>query len=120
MDSRPSNQGVEASSPDQAKSPTAKGKQSGKGKASAASTRSPAIKVIKKNRSESLSPEVLEREIAVTEKRLTEISEEMSQPDVARDATKLVKLDGEYKETEARLAVLYDQWEQTATQGQQR
>jgi ATP-binding cassette subfamily F protein 3 len=120
QDSRPSNQTVTASSPDNAKSPQAKGKQSGKGKASAAPSRSPAIKVIKKNRSESLSPEVLEREIAATEKRLTEISEEMSQPDVARDATKLVKLDGDYKETEARLAVLYDQWEQTAAQGQQR
>ena len=62
---------------------------------------------------------ILEREIAAAEKRLTEISEQMSQPDVARDATKLVKLDGDYKETEAKLTVLYDQWEQIAAQGQQ-
>lgn len=118
-DSRPSNQAVEASSPDKEKSPPGKGKQSGKGKA-APSTKAPAIKVIKKSRSEGLNPEVLEREIAAAEKRLTEISEQMSQPDVARDATKLVKLDEDYKETEARLTVLYDQWEQTAAQGQQR
>jgi ATP-binding cassette subfamily F protein 3 len=119
VDSRPSNQALEASSPDKARSLPGKGKQSAKGKA-AVSTKSPAIKVIKKNKSENLSPEVLEREIAATEKRLTEISEEMSQPDVARDSTKLVKLDADYKETEARLTVLYEQWEQTAAQGQQR
>jgi hypothetical protein len=40
----------------------------------------------------------------------------MSLPEVARDATELVKLDEDYKQTEARLAVLYDQWEQAAMQ----
>jgi ATP-binding cassette, subfamily F, member 3 len=119
LDTRASNQSIEPSAPDKGKAPSGKVKQSGKGK-TAASTKVPAIKVIKKNRNESLNPEVLEREIAAAEKRLTEISDQMSQPDVARDATKLVKLDGDYKETEARLTILYDQWEHTSAQGQQR
>ena len=81
-----------------------------------ASPPKPAIKVIKKNRTESLSPNQLEAEIAKAEKRLTEISDEMAQPDVARDATKLVGLDQDYKETEAQLARLYEEWEKIAAQ----
>jgi ATP-binding cassette subfamily F protein 3 len=96
-------------------SPSGKAKQSGKGKAS--QPKSPSIKIIKKNRPESFRPEVLEAEIAKTEKRLNEISDRMSQPEVARDATELVKLDREYRETEAKLATLYEQWEKTAAQG---
>lgn len=95
--------------------PPTKAKQSGKGKSNATAAK-PAIKVIKKARNENVSPQQLETEIAKTEKRLTEISEEMSQPDVARDATKLVSLDEEYKQTEARLAGLYEQWERIAAQ----
>ena len=41
----------------------------------------------------------------------------MSQPEVARDATELVKLDEDYRQTEARLTALYDQWEKSAAQG---
>ena len=87
-----------------------------KGK-SAAATKTPGIKVIKKNKTETPSPVVLEAEIAKAELRLNEISEQMSQPEVARDATALVKLDEDYRETEARLTALYDQWEQTTAQG---
>jgi ATP-binding cassette subfamily F protein 3 len=89
-----------------------KAKQPGKGKPP--QPKSPSIKVIKKNRNESVRPELLEAEIAKTEKRLTEISERMSEPQIARDATELVKLDQEYKQTESALAVLYEQWEKVA------
>lgn len=95
--------------------PAEKPKQAGKGKAPASAAR-PAIKVIKKTRTEGVSPQQLEAEIAKTEKRLAEISEQMSQPDVARDATKLIGLDEDYKQTEAKLAVLYEQWEKAAPQ----
>lgn len=94
---------------------TTKGKTSGKGKSNATAAK-PAIKVIKKARNENVSPQQIETEIAKTEKRLTDISEQMSQPDVARDATKLVSLDEEYKQTDARLADLYEQWERIAAQ----
>ncbi|HWN10540.1 MAG TPA: ABC-F family ATP-binding cassette domain-containing protein [Pyrinomonadaceae bacterium] len=92
----------------------AKPKQAGKGKGDAPTK--PGIKVIKKSRTEGISPQKLEAEIASAEKRLTEISDQMSQPDVARDATKLVGLDAEYRETEAKLAGLYEQWEKLAAQ----
>jgi ATP-binding cassette subfamily F protein 3 len=76
----------------------------------------PAIKVIKKSGPDADSSKKLEAEIASIEKRLAEISEQMSQPDVARDATKLIGLDEDYRQTEERLAALYEQWEKTATQ----
>jgi len=95
--------------------PAQKPKQTGKGKSPARVDR-PAIKVIKKPRTASGSPQHLEAEIAKTEARLAEISEQMSHPDVARDATKLIGLDEDYKQTEAKLAVLYEQWEKTAAQ----
>ena len=90
-------------------------KQRGKRKEKAIKV-TPAIKIVKKNKSEVLKPELLEAEIATTEKRLNEISEQMSQPEVARDAAELMKLDEDYRQTEARLRVLYDQWEQAAAQ----
>ncbi|HEU0050173.1 MAG TPA: ATP-binding cassette domain-containing protein, partial [Nitrososphaera sp.] len=115
---RPLNRPENQSSPDNIKSSSAgKAKHSGKGKAAASAAKSPSIKLIKRNRSESFSPEVLETEIAKTEKKLNEISEQMSQPEVARDATALVKLDEDYKQTEARLTSLYDEWEKTVPQG---
>ena len=41
----------------------------------------------------------------------------MSLPEVARDATQLIKLDADYKQTEAQLSSLYEQWDQAAAQG---
>ena len=64
-----------------------------------------------------ISPEALEAEIAQAEKRLSDIAERMAQPEIARDATELVKLDADYKQAEAQLAVLYDEWDQAAAQG---
>ena len=75
----------------------------------------PAIKVIKKNKP--ATPVLLEAEIAEAEKKLNEISAMMSLPEVARDATELIKLDEEYRQTEARLTVLYSQWEAAAAKG---
>ena len=94
--------------------PAGRSKQSGKGKASAAK-QAPAIKVIKKNKPD--NPVLLEAEIAEAEKKLNEISAMMSLPEVARDATELIKLDEEYRQTEARLTVLYSQWEAAAAKG---
>jgi len=94
--------------------PAGKSKQSGKAK-STTGKQAPAIKVIKKNKV--LNPELLEAEIAEAEKKLNKISARMSLPEVARDATELIKLDEEYRQTEARLAVLYSQWEAVAAKG---
>src|SRR6266850_2115876 len=101
---------VEQAHSGQGKSKQAKGK-------SAASTKTPIIKVIKKNKTETLNPVALEAEIAKAEERLNEVSEQMSQPEVARDATALVKLDEDYRQIQSQLAVLYEQWERTAAKG---
>jgi len=104
-----------APSPEDSRPQVGKAKQSGKGKAVSPKTNS--IKVIKKNRPKSVRPELLEAEIAKTEKILNEISERMSQPEIARNATELIKLDQDYKRTEAQLKTLYDQWEKVAAEG---
>jgi ATP-binding cassette subfamily F protein 3 len=106
---------VTAPSPEGSKHQAGKAKQSGKGKT--VSPKTPSIKVIKKNRPESVRPELLEAEIAKTEKRLNGISERMSQPEIARNASELIKLDQDYKQTEAQLKTLYDQWEKVAAEG---
>ena len=93
--------------------PGRKMKQVGKGKA--AVTKAPAIKVIKKNKSETLTPALLEAEIGKTEQRLNEISEQMSLPEVARDADRLIVLSNDYQKTDTNLRRLYDEWEKLVT-----
>jgi ATP-binding cassette subfamily F protein 3 len=65
------------------------------------------VKVIKKAR----ALETIEAEISQFELRLAELSEEMAKPEVARDITMLVKLNGEYEQTQSRLNELMDEWE---------
>jgi ATP-binding cassette subfamily F protein 3 len=79
--------------------------------AQAASAGSSKIKVIKKPR----EPEAIEVEISELEKRIAELSAEMAQPEVARDITKLVKVNDDYQQAEARLTELLDAWEQAET-----
>jgi ATP-binding cassette, subfamily F, member 3 len=74
------------------------------------------IKVIKKAR----EAEVIEAEIAEAEKRLADLSADMSRPEVARDISRLVQVNDEYQKTESRLAELFDEWEraESTTSGQ--
>jgi len=67
--------------------------------------------VIKKPR----DPETIESEITDLEKRIAELSEEMTKPEVARDISKLVKANDEYEQAQARLAELLDEWERAET-----
>jgi ATP-binding cassette subfamily F protein 3 len=98
-------------------SKSGKVKQGGKGKSNNSQTKTPAIKVIKKNKSETLTPIQLEAQIAKAEETLREISHQMSRPEVARNALELIKLDQEYRQTEAQLSALYSQWEEAAAKG---
>jgi ATP-binding cassette subfamily F protein 3 len=70
----------------------------------------PGVKVIKKKK-DARTPESVESDIARAEQRLNEISQQMGTPEVARDAEKLIALNGEYQQTEALLRSLYDEWE---------
>jgi protein subunit release factor A len=65
------------------------------------------VKIIKKPR----EPQTIESEIAELEKRIAELSAEMSRPEVARDITKLVQVNDDYQQADARLAELIDEWE---------
>ncbi|MEK6278940.1 MAG: ABC-F family ATP-binding cassette domain-containing protein [Acidobacteriota bacterium] len=82
-----------------------------KGKKESVPSRTPAVKVIKKKKSEKTNPEVLEAEIARVESELGELSAQMSVPEVARDATRLISLSDRYQQTESRLRGLYEKWE---------
>jgi ATP-binding cassette, subfamily F, member 3 len=76
----------------------------------------PGVKVIKKKKASARSPELIEAEIAAAEQQLREISETMSQPDIARDPQRLQKLNASYEQTDAHLRDLYSEWEHLATE----
>jgi ATP-binding cassette subfamily F protein 3 len=81
--------------------------KSGKKSAAAAEKVSPRVKIIKKPR----QPETIEAEISALEKQIAELSAEMAKPEVARDITRLVRVNDEYQQADARLAELIDEWE---------
>lgn len=65
------------------------------------------VKIIKKPRDQV----TIEAEITELEKQIAELSAEMSKPEVARDITRLVKVNDNYQSAESRLADLMDEWE---------
>jgi ATP-binding cassette subfamily F protein 3 len=69
------------------------------------------VKIIKKPR----ELRTIEAEISELEKRIAELSTEMARPDVARDITKLVRVNDDYQQADARLAELIDEWERAET-----
>jgi ATP-binding cassette subfamily F protein 3 len=71
----------------------------------------PGVKVVKKKKAETRTPEAVESEVANAELRLNEISEQMGTPEVARDAERLIALNDEYQQTEALLKSLYEEWD---------
>jgi ATP-binding cassette subfamily F protein 3 len=89
------------------KSPAGSSDGSKRKSAPSASAGGSRVKIIKKPR----SPEIIEAEIAELEKRIADLSKKMSEPEVARDITRLVAVNDEYQQAEARLAELMDEWE---------
>jgi ATP-binding cassette, subfamily F, member 3 len=69
------------------------------------------VKIIKKGKAQARGSEAVEADIAAAERRLQEISEQMGQPEVARDVGQLITLTTEYKQTDTRLCALYEEWE---------
>jgi len=49
--------------------------------------------------------------IAELEKRIADLSRKMSEPEVAREITRLVAVNDEYQQAETRLVELMDEWE---------
>jgi hypothetical protein len=75
------------------------------------SPKKPGVKVVKKKKSNTRTPELVENDIARAEARLNEISQQMGTPEVARDADRLIALNDEYQQTESQLRTLYDEWD---------
>ncbi|MGI8898081.1 MAG: ABC transporter C-terminal domain-containing protein, partial [Pyrinomonadaceae bacterium] len=86
----------------------------GKSNATPGSSTSSGVKVIKKKKVDTRTPESLEADIAQAEARLNEISQQMGEPEISRDATRLIQLNDEYQETETRLQSLYAEWDRVA------
>jgi ATP-binding cassette subfamily F protein 3 len=95
------------------KSDTSEGKtkQRSKSDAHKAGANLSRVKVVKKPR----DPDTIEAEISELEKRIAELSAEMARPEVARDITRLVKVNDDYQQAETRLAELLDEWERAET-----
>ena len=74
----------------------------------------PGIKVVKKKKPDTRTPEAVETDIARAEQRLNEISEQMGTPEVARDADRLIALNDEYQQTESLLRSLYEEWDRVS------
>jgi len=69
------------------------------------------VRVIKAKKVEPRTQHFVETDIATAEKRLKAISEEMGQPELARDPSRLLPLSAEYQQTDTRLRELYEEWE---------
>lgn len=72
------------------------------------------VKVVKKKKSEERPTEVIETDIANAERRLEEISAQMATPENAKRREGLRALKSEFREVEARLHQLYDEWERVS------
>jgi ATP-binding cassette subfamily F protein 3 len=58
----------------------------------------------------------IEADIAAAEKLLSEISEQIGRPEVAKDRERILSLNGDYARTEERLKALYQEWETRAAE----
>ena len=61
-------------------------------------------------------PEKIEAEISEIEKQLAMFTEQLAQPAAVRDGHRLRELEREYKEQDARLRALYEEWERVAAE----
>ena len=72
------------------------------------------VKLVKKKKTEARSPELVETDITRAEQKLSEISQQMGTPEVARDAGRLIVLNDEYQQTETLLRNLYEEWDRVS------
>jgi len=85
------------------------------GEKSKAASGKPGVKIVKRKPA-GRSAEEIEAEVGSVEQRLQELSQQMSQPEIARDAGQLIKLSNEYQDTEIKLRKLYEEWEKLSSE----
>ncbi|HEX8142340.1 MAG TPA: ABC-F family ATP-binding cassette domain-containing protein [Pyrinomonadaceae bacterium] len=70
----------------------------------------------KKKQQTARDSQSIESEIAEAEKRLAALSEQLARPEVSRDHTRLLALNEDYQQTDARLRLLYEEWDRVAAE----
>lgn len=70
----------------------------------------------KSNKAKARDSQIIETEIAALEVRLNDLSNQLSNPDTARDAARVQALNLEYQNTERQLQTLYAEWESVASE----
>ncbi|MEJ7576242.1 MAG: ABC-F family ATP-binding cassette domain-containing protein [Pyrinomonadaceae bacterium] len=74
------------------------------------------VRVVKKKKEASRDPQLVEAEIAEAEKNLNALSQELSQPETARNPERLRALNKDYEEADKRLRALYEEWERVVAE----
>lgn len=74
------------------------------------------VRVVKKNKSNARDQQKIEADIAAFESRISDLSNQMAQPETARDASKLQSLNRDYEAANESLRELYAEWEQVAAE----
>jgi ATP-binding cassette, subfamily F, member 3 len=74
----------------------------------------PGVKIVKKKKEAVRTQEMVESDIATVERDLNRISQLMGTPEVVRDAARLVPLNNEYQQAEAKLRGLYEEWDRVS------
>jgi ATP-binding cassette subfamily F protein 3 len=90
----------------------------GKGKGADAKQKGAGVKVVKKSKPQARTSEQIEAEIADAERRLATVSDELSRPDVARDLSRVSRLNADYRAADERLRALYEEWDRVAAEAQ--
>jgi len=83
-------------------------------KKAASETKKPGVKVVKKKKVDVRTQEMVETDIATAEQELNRISQLMGTPEVVRDAARLISLNEEYQQAEAKLRGLYEEWDRVS------
>jgi ATP-binding cassette subfamily F protein 3 len=74
------------------------------------------VRIVKAKKPATRTQELIEADIANAESKLKAISEQMGQPEVARNPSNLMLLSDEYQQTDTHLRELYEEWERLTTE----
>lgn len=77
-------------------------------------SKKPGVKIVKKKKPLARTQEMVESDIANAEQDMNRISQLMGTPEVVRDAARLISLNAEYQQAEARLRGLYEEWDRVS------
>ncbi len=74
------------------------------------------VRHVKKAKGRERDASLVEAEIGVAEKRLEDLTSELTLPEVARDHARMQRVNRAYTEAEAQLRALYEEWERFSSE----